>query len=92
MIKNHNLEQSIIDSVWSSFVIKLEYKPEWSGKIILMICKFELSSKICYVCGYYNSDLTLKDREWKCPDCKTKQIETLMLQLTSKNCLSLIKI
>jgi len=26
----------------------------------------------CYFCGYHNSELTLKDREWKCPDCKTK--------------------
>jgi putative transposase len=72
MIKNHHLAQAIGDSAWSSFVTKLEYKSEWSGKTILMIGKFEPSSKICHVCGYHNSELTLKDREWKCPDCKTK--------------------
>ena len=56
----------------SVFVTKVEYKAEWLGKTILMIGKFELTSKICHVCGYHNSELKLKDREWKCPDCKTK--------------------
>ena len=72
MIKNHHLVQDIFDSMWSSFVTKLEYKSEWLGKTILMIGKFEPSSKICHICGYHNSELTLKDQEWKCPDCKTK--------------------
>jgi len=90
MIKNPHLAQAICDSVWSSFVTKLEYKSEWSGKLILLIGKFVPSSKICPVCGYHNSYLTLKDGEWKCADCKT--IETLMLQLTLNNFLSLIKI
>ena len=72
MITNHHFAQAIFDSTWSSFVTKLEYKSEWLGKTLLMIGNFELSSKICHVCGYHNSELTLKDREWKCPDCKTK--------------------
>jgi putative transposase len=63
MIKNYNLAQAICDSAWSSFVTKLEYNSEWSGKNILMIDEFESSSKICHVCGYHNSELTLKDRE-----------------------------
>ena len=37
----------------------------------LKIGQFEPSSKICNVCGYHNSTLTLKDREWLCPYCKT---------------------
>jgi len=37
-----------------------------------MIGKFEPSSEICHFCGYPNSELTLKDREWEFPDCKTK--------------------
>jgi putative transposase len=37
-----------------------------------MIDKFEPPSKIFHVCGYHNYELTLKDREWKYPDCKTK--------------------
>jgi putative transposase len=72
MLKNHCLAQSISDAGWSNFVTKLEYKAEWFGKTILKIGRFEPSSKICNVCGYHNSNLTLKDREWECPDCKTK--------------------
>ncbi|AKB51109.1 Mobile element protein [Methanosarcina barkeri str. Wiesmoor] len=72
MVKNHHLAQAISDSAWSRFVTKLEYKAEWYGKTILRIGQFEPSSKVCHVCGYHNSDLTLKDREWTCPDCKTK--------------------
>jgi len=72
MVKNHCLAQSISDAGWSSLVTKLEYKAEWTGKTILRIGTFEPSSKICNVCGYYKSDLTLKIREWVCPDCKTK--------------------
>ena len=71
MVKNHCLAQSISDAGWSSFVTKLEYKAEWLGKTILRIGKFEPSSKLCNICGYHNSNLTLKDREWTCPDCKT---------------------
>ncbi len=71
MVKNHCLAQAISDAGWSSFVTKLEYKTEWFGKTILRIGRFEPSSKICNFCGYHNGDLTLKDREWTCPDCKT---------------------
>jgi len=71
MVKNHCLAQCISDAGWSSFVTKLEYKAEWLGKTIFRIGRFEPSSKICNVCGYHNSNLTLKDREWICPDCKT---------------------
>jgi len=71
MVKNHHLAQAISDSAWGSFVTKLEYKAEWYGKTVLRIGQFEPSSKLCSVCGYHNSELTLKDREWTCPDCKT---------------------
>ena len=72
MIKNHHPAQSIGDQAWSSFVTKFEYKSEWSGKTIFIIDKFAPSSKICHVCGYNKSELTLKGREYKCPDCTTK--------------------
>ena len=72
MILNHHLAESIGDSAWSSSVPKVGYKIEWSVETILMISKFKPSSKICHFCGYHNSELTLKDREWKYIDCKTK--------------------
>jgi len=84
MIKNHCLAQSISDAGWSSFVTKLEYKAELTGKTILRIGTFEPSSKICSTCGYYKSDLTLKIREWVCPDCKTKHDRDLNAAINIK--------
>ena len=71
MQKNQCLAQVLGDSAWSSFVTKLEYKAEWLGKTILRIGQFKPSSKLCNVCGFHNSNLTLKDR-WICTDCKIK--------------------
>jgi putative transposase len=71
MVKNHCLAQSISDAGWSSFVDKITYKAEWYGKTILRIGQFEPSSKLCSVCGYHNSNLTLAIREWTCPECNT---------------------
>jgi putative transposase len=71
MIKNHKLAQVISDSAWYNFVKKLEYKADWLGSTILKIGQWEPSSKNCHICGYHNSELTLKDREWLCPECNT---------------------
>jgi putative transposase len=71
MLKNHKLARSISDVGWSEFFRQLEYKCKWYGKTLLKIGRFEPSSKLCSVCGYINHDLTLKDREWTCPDCGT---------------------
>lgn len=68
MLKNHCLARSISDVGWSEFFRQLEYKCKWYGKTLLKIGRFEPSSKLCSVCGYTNHDLTLKDREWTCPD------------------------
>ena len=72
MMRNHKLAQAIGDSAWSSFVLKLTYKAEQFGKTILKIGMFEPSSKNCNVCGYHNSELTLIDRDWKCPECNAE--------------------
>jgi putative transposase len=69
MLKNHCLAGSISDVSWGMFVSMLEYKAKWNGVNILRIGRFEPSSKTCSECGYINMELTLKDREWSCPDC-----------------------
>lgn len=70
MMKNHKLAQAIGDVSWHSFVQMLVYKAERKGINILRIGQFEPSSKMC-TCGYINNELTLKDREWTCPNCGT---------------------
>ena len=69
MLKNHCLAKAISDVSWSEFFRMLEYKAEWYGKTVLKIGRFEPSTKICNVCGYYNRAMTLSVREWKCDDC-----------------------
>jgi len=72
MIKNYRLAKSIADASWSEFKTMLTYKSKKYGKTLLIIGRFEPSSKICSVCGYRNDTLTLADREWVCPNCGTK--------------------
>lgn len=69
MMKNHNLAKSIGSASWSEFRRMLCYKCDWYGKNLLVIGRFEPSSKTCNNCGYVNKDLTLKDRSWVCPKC-----------------------
>lgn len=42
---------------------------KWYGKTLVKIDRFYPSSKTCHHCGYVNKDLSLKDREWTCPQC-----------------------
>jgi len=71
MVKNHSLARAISDAGWGTFIGMLKYKCQEAGKTLLKIGVFEPSSKTCSVCGYRKADLTLKDREWTCPDCGT---------------------
>jgi putative transposase len=71
MMKNHCLAQAFSDVALGSFYDMLEYKANWNDKIIVQIDKFFPSSKMCNVCNYINQSLTLKDREWVCPNCGT---------------------
>jgi putative transposase len=71
MLKNHCLARSISDVGWGEFFRQLEYKCKWYGKTLLKIGQFEPSSKLCSNCGHINRTLTLKDREWACPNCDT---------------------
>ena len=72
MKKNHNLAKAIGNVSWSRFSQFLKYKAEKSGKNVIEIGMFEKSPKTCSVCGHVNNDLTLKEREWTCKNCKTK--------------------
>jgi len=71
MVKNHYLAKAIADASWHEFRRQLGYKCDWYGKNLLIIGRFEPSSKICS-CGYVNQELKLSDRKWTCPKCKTE--------------------
>jgi putative transposase len=72
MMQNHRLAQSIGSASWSRFVEFMRYKAEWYGRNIVFIGRFEPSSKLCSVCGFHNSELTLDERTWICPSCQTE--------------------
>lgn len=66
--KKNKLSRHIADAGWGMFRQFLTYKCEERGKNLLVIGRFEPSSKLC-PCGYLNNKLSLKDREWDCPSC-----------------------
>lgn len=72
MMKNHNLAKSIQEMNFGEFRTQLEYKCRWYGREIVVVDRFYASSKLCHVCGYKNTGLTLNVREWVCPECGTK--------------------
>lgn len=69
MIKNHNLAESICEMNFGAFRRMLEYKAQWYNRKIVFVDRFYPSSKTCHNCGYVNKNLTLKDRQWICPQC-----------------------
>ena len=71
MMKNHKLAQAFSDVSLGTFYTMLEYKANWNDKTIVKIDRFFPSSKTCSICNYIKQNLTLKDREWTCPNCNT---------------------
>lgn len=85
MVKNKHLSRSINDVAWSEFIRQLQYKCDWYGKSLLFVDTFYPSSKTCSCCGYVNENLTLKDREWICPNCNTKHDRDINASINIKN-------
>ena len=65
------LSKYILDSSWSKFLQYLSYKALWYHREIIMADRNFPSSKTCSQCGYVFAELTLSDRIWECPKCKT---------------------
>ena len=69
MVRNHKLAESISEVNWGEFRRILAYKAAWHGRRLVFIDRFYPSSKRCNHCGYIYKELTLKDRQWVCPEC-----------------------
>ena len=69
MVKNHNLAESICEMNFGEFRRMLEYKAQWYNRKMVFVDRFYPSSKMCHNCGCINKNLTLKDRQWICPQC-----------------------
>lgn len=69
MLKNHHLAKAIQEVGFFRFKSVLLDKLVNNGKRAVFVDRFYPSSKTCSCCGYVYRKLTLKEREWKCPDC-----------------------
>jgi putative transposase len=74
MLKNHHLAQAIADVGFAAFRRQLLYKAAWYGSQVVVVSRWEPSSKTCSGCGWVDADLQLSDRTFVCrnpqrPDC-----------------------
>ena len=54
------------------FLLRLESRCKRTGTQFLQVGRFEPTSKTCHVCGYISKSLSLKTRDWICPQCHTQ--------------------
>ena len=85
MQRNKHLAYSIADAGIHEFYRQLEYKCAWAGKNLVKIDRFAPSSKRCSHCGYIYKGLTLKEREWTCPECGTHHDRDLNAAINIKH-------
>lgn len=71
MMKNHCLAKALSDVALGELLRQLKYKCEWNDRIFVPVGRFFASSQLCNECGWQNTELTLKDREWTCNSCHT---------------------
>ena len=74
MMKFSYNAKNYVDTSWYSFVTRLEQKAKYNNCLVIKSDRFYPSSKTCNHCGYINKKLTLMDRVWTCPECKTRII------------------
>ena len=84
MMSNHKLSRSIQELSLNRFKNIMLYKANWYGRYVVEVDRWFPSSKLCNVCGYKNTELTLSDREWICPDCKTNHNRDLNAAINIK--------
>lgn len=76
LLKNHALAMSISDVGWRTFLQMLSYKADLYGKRFITINP-KNTTQTCSTCGHVMSGdnkLTLSDRQWDCPECKTHHV------------------
>ena len=69
MMKNHHLAKSVADASFLEIRRMLTYKCEWHGKQLVVIDRWEPTSKKCNHCGHIMEKFNLRIREWTCPEC-----------------------
>lgn len=64
--------KNYVDTSWKIFITTLEEKSKRYNCSVVKSDRFFASSKLCHICGYKKTDLTLSVRHWTCPVCHTE--------------------
>lgn len=65
------MSKSIGDCGWRMIRQMMDYKCKDNGKNLLVIGRFDPSSKTCSVCGNIYQALKRDEKEWRCSECNT---------------------
>ena len=84
MLANDKLARAISDVGFGMFRLQIEYKARRYGTQLIIADRWYPSSRLCSICGWKNEALTLKDREWVCPQCGTHHDRDLNAALNLK--------
>lgn len=63
------LSRSVADAGLGELRRLLTYKAEWYGRNLVVIDRWEPTSKVCSECGHKMDSMPLTVREWTCPEC-----------------------
>jgi len=69
MMQNRKLSRAISDAGWHEFRRQLEYKSKIFGTKLVVVGRFEPTSKACSNCGCLKESLQLSDRTYHCEHC-----------------------
>lgn len=69
MVKNRRMARAVADASMREFRRQMEYKCSWYGTRLVVVGRFEPTSKPCSRCGWVKQDLTLSDRVFHCGSC-----------------------
>ncbi len=69
MLKNHHLAQAIADVGFAEFRRQLAYKAAWYGSRVVVVSRWEPSSRRCWRCGHVKAELLLAERMYHCEVC-----------------------
>ena len=85
LMKASRNAKNYVDVSWNSFCTRLVSKSVYAGCQVIQADRFYPSSRLCHVCNYKNTDLTLKDRHWTCPVCNTEHDRDINAAVNLKN-------
>ena len=85
MAQTLNLAKATNDNGFGMLKTFLAYKLAEEGKHLVVIDKWYPSSKLCHSCRNTNEELTLADRSWTCPYCKTELDRDINAAINIKN-------